>query len=143
MPPNNLPDDLKYWMGVVDTRLTTLQSLIEGLVNTNKDNWAEFHAWRKGVDERLAIGSTRFEAHEKRLTEVEEDIRILQCNQMARIEKNGEAKGKDDEDEKFITWSWVRDKLLMPILIPLLITVLTVSIVVSYLMSRGIFDNLP
>ena len=151
MPEQNSPKDVTYWMGVVDTRLTTMQDLIKNLVQDIRENSTEVKAWRQNVEERLAAGNAQFERHDQKLADhtdrirsLEDDVRILQSNQMARIEKNGKTEkgGEEGEkDERFVTWSWVRDKLIMPVVIPLLITIVTVSIVISFLISSGFFDK--
>jgi hypothetical protein len=105
-----------YWMGVVETQLTSIQDMLETLTDVQEKNWTEFRAWRNAVDARLAQGSVNFENHGRRLGEVETAIR-----------KNPGLKNGDNE--KFVSWPWIRDKILVPVVVWAILIVLGLALV--------------
>lgn len=94
---------LQYWMGRVDANITELKNAFSDFVEKSDDSWADFTAWRRGVDERLQAGNAKFDDHHKRIEKLE------------GAKGNG-AKSESDEPKKepsgFGSWGWFRDGYL-------------------------------
>lgn len=91
-PPTENETAIAYWMGKVDATLLELRSLIEQWGKTDAARWSDQKVWCDRADERI-------QNHEERLQ---------------RLEANG-VKLAQDESESHITWRWLVEKLIAPI----------------------------
>lgn len=119
---------LEYWMGKVDATLAEVKRSIEALAASDKRNWNEFHIWRRGVDDRLGQGTMKFDEHEKRLSEHEKRLHRLEQIHIS---------GEDDDNERYVSWPWIRDKIIVPVVVPFILVAITTIIVVNYLMTTN------
>ena len=108
------PNDIVYWMGRVDGALNEFRSLFKQYVVTNEQNWTDERGWRTTVNNALANLNSRLSVLEGKIT---------MLSQPKEPEKESDDKHVDETDvEKVaITWKWVVDKLLVPIVTTIVI----------------------
>lgn len=137
--------DIAYWMGKVDTQLATIMSTLEKLASADRTNWREFRDWRTEVDARLATGSENFVKINADVSslkndvgevkrdydELKKDIKDCQAGRLNVLEQlNGQAKQEKKEDStgvlskpisesSNITYRWLIEKILLPVLLGL------------------------
>ncbi len=105
-------DNLGYWMGKVDAILSDLVSKVGQLTSEITRDLRDLRAWRETVETRLLAGSSRFEEHERRLTNLEK----------LNVQESRHLNGESDEDEKklrderFVSWPWLLERLFAPAL---------------------------
>jgi hypothetical protein len=101
------PGSIAYWMGRVDGSLIQIYELFEQYVKTNEQNWSDERDWRSAVDKCLNDLDNRLTQLEKRLSDSPEDD-----------------DPPETDGEKVITWKWVVEKALIPVITAIVIFIL-------------------
>lgn len=121
-------NDLGYWIGSVNTTLTFLVQSVERFIQEEAVKWKEFSKWRDTTNSRLAQGSEHLAEHDRRLDTVESNFKSLIADLRTHA-KNKEIH-MDEKVEKYISWPWVLDNILLPVL-RLIIAAFVIYVIVN------------
>lgn len=108
--------DLYYWMGKVDSQLQNLQIMMEKLIDTDKGKWSEIKSWQAGVDKQLQSGIRHFAILDSKVDRNSNDIKEIECALKEHEGDNGNS-GKGSNGSKYVSWPWLLEKILVPVIV--------------------------
>jgi len=111
------PTQLAFWMGEINTKVTNLTHMLTQLVDSEASKWEAFSKWRDTVNERLAAGAEKFTSVELELNDQQGQIAELR-EMFTRHLEIVQPKPKSAEDvlKQFVSWPWLLENLLVPVL---------------------------
>lgn len=115
-------DGLAYWIGSVDTTLNTLTNLLQDLIKAEDSKWDEFRRWRDTVNQRLADGSKTMSEQSSQIALLVDNIERLKGGvhdhvQNVNIHKEHKNRNGNDNLKQYVSWTWIRDKILVPVVV--------------------------
>jgi len=113
-PKAHETNGLAYWIGSVDATLANLTNMMRDFISSEDKRWSEFRGWRDTVNKRLAQGAEHMSSHDAKLVKMEKDCDDLKDEIREHI-KN--ANIKSSIVEKYVSWPWIRDKILVPVVV--------------------------
>ena len=118
---NDEKDTLQYWVGSVDATLANLTMVIREFIRDETTRWDEFRLWRDAVNSSLSRGDEQSRNHGDAIRNLEKSDQEM-ILQFMEHKKDAEAHHKVEANNvdrlaQFVTWSWIRDKIIVPVIV--------------------------
>lgn len=101
MENRDIENEPLYWRGRVDAQLENIQEMLRVQIT----HWAELQAWRADTDRRLERGAQHFVSHDGRIDILENSLKEHRENITRHVSEN--------HNEKYLTWPWIMDNIII------------------------------
>jgi len=126
------PTQLAFWMGEINTKVSTLTNMLASLVSSESTKWEAFSKWRDNVNIRLSQGAEKMSAMDSEIHDQQDQItelRLALTTHLQALEMNGKPRSTEEVLKQFVSWPWLLENILVPILRWALILLLTYVVI--------------